>query len=180
MDLVASNLGANSSRTLDSQRGDQQAKTNPSKFDQIKSKLAESNSEGVSSSSSEAPASSVAQSNQVQPNQIAPPETVANSPQDRVRHALAASHQNLVDLRQRVNASSNTGPVQGLTKRLDGIEHEYRRLNSALAAMPPNATPQQWMALQQRVYRVSESVGTLSNMVNQATSSVKSILQTQL
>jgi hypothetical protein len=180
MDLVTSNLAANSSRALNGQRGDQQAKTNPSKFDQIKRKLAESNSEGAPSSSSEAPASSVTQSSQVQPGQITPPETVANSPQDRVRHSLAVSHKNLVDLRQRVNASSNTGPLQEMTKRLAGIEDEYRRLTSAVAAMPPNATPQQWMAMQQRVYRVSESVGTLSNIVNQATSSVKSILQTQL
>jgi hypothetical protein len=180
MDLVASNLAANSSRALDTQRGDQHAKTNASKFDQIKRKLAESHSDGAPSSSAEAPARSIAQSNQVQPNQIAPPDTLANSPQERVRHALAASHQNLVHLRQRVNASSNTAPLQGITKRLAGIEDEYRRLNSAVATMPRNATPQQWMVLQQRVYRMSESVGTLSNIVNQAMSSVKSILQTQL
>jgi len=63
---------------------------------------------------------------------------------------------------------------------LTSIEHQYTRLDSAAKGMPPNASPQQWIALQQQVYSMNENIGVLSKMVGQAASGVKSVLQTQV
>jgi hypothetical protein len=180
MDPVVSNLKAKSPETYSPPADDQPAKTGASKFDGIKRKLSEGASGAASSTSPAQQAHPAAQTDQIRPNKIDSADGTANSAQDRIRHTLAVNHQHLARLRQRVDASSNTSSLQGVTKRLAGVEDEYRQLDSALRTMPRNATPQQWMALQQRVYNVSENVGTLSNIVNQATGSVKSILQTQL
>ena len=180
MDPVLSNLKVKSPETYNPPADDQPAKTGASKFDGIKRKLSGSASGASSATSPAQQAQPVAQTDHIRPNKVDSADRTTNSTQDQIRHTLAVSHQHLVRLRQRVDASSNTSSLQGVTKRLAGVEDEYRQLDSALQAMPRNATPQQWMALQQRVYNVSENVGTLSNIVNQATGSVKSILQTQL
>jgi hypothetical protein len=86
----------------------------------------------------------------------------------------------LARLKQRIEASSNASSLQAITHRLSSIEGQYRQLDSALEAMPANASPKAWMELQQRVYIVGENVGLLSKMVDQATSGVKSILQSQV
>lgn len=180
MNPVTGNLNAKSPQTFNAPADDQPAKAGASKFDGVKGKLSESSSDGGSSTQPAQQVDPPAQADQVRPHKIDSTNGTANSAQARIRHTLAVSHQHLVRLKQRVDANSNSSSLQGVAKKLTSVANEYHQLDSALQAMPRNATPQQWMALQQKVYNVSENIGTLSNIVNQATSSVKSILQTQL
>ncbi|WP_035351883.1 hypothetical protein [Edaphobacter aggregans] len=70
--------------------------------------------------------------------------------------------------------------MQGLQSRLTSAEQQYMRLNSAVNSLPPNASAQQWLALQQQAYSMNENIGVLSKLVGQAANGVKTVLQTQV
>jgi hypothetical protein len=183
MDPVVSKLSTTLPDSSRSDIGGQAAKSGASKFDQISSQLkdkavsdassAEPTSLANPASPAHSPAASVDTSmDRMQRDVVAAP--------DRVHKSLAISQHHLARLRERVESTPEATSMQGLQSRLASIEHQYTRLDSAVNAMPQNASPQQWMAMQQQVYSMNENIGVLSKMIGQAASGVKSILQTQV
>jgi hypothetical protein len=152
--------------------GGQAGKAGPSKFDKVQSQLKSSSDSAVSASDGAGTTSSTTAVNRVgtQNNTVSVP--------DRVRQNLAAGRHHLVQMKERIDATP--GAKADLQNRLSSIEHQYARLDSAAKSMPANASPQQWLALQQQVNAMNENIGTLSKMVGQVVSGVKSVLQTQV
>lgn len=171
MDPVVNNLTTTLPDASSQETGGQSGKTAASKFDKITSQLKDKSGNEASPT----PSSTVSGDQSVDRVQ----HGAAATP-DRVRQGLATSQHHLAQLRGRVESMSGAGSTQDLQSRLTSIEHQYTRLDSAAKAMPPNASPRQWMALQQQVYSMNENIGVLSKMVGQAASGVKSVLQTQV
>ena len=171
MDPVVNKVATTLPDSSSQETGAQPGKTGASKFDNIRSQLRD----GSGSEASPGSPSAVNGDPGVERVQ----QTSAAAP-DRVRQNLAASQHHLVRLRERIESTPSAISIQGLQNRLTSIEHQYTRLDSAVRAMPPNASPQQWIAPQQQVYSMNENIGVLSKMVGQAASGVKSVLQTQV
>jgi hypothetical protein len=183
MDPVVTKLTTTLPDSASSETGGQSAKAAASKFDKITSQLKDktgneaSPTEPASQTNPASPANSAVASGDPSIDRVQ--RGVVPAP-DRVHNSLAAGQHHLARLRERVEASPGANSMQGLQNRLTSIEHQYTRLDSAVNAMPPNASPQQWLALQQQVNSMNENIGVLSKMVGQAASGVKTVLQTQV
>jgi hypothetical protein len=171
MDPVVNKLTTTLPDSSSPETGGQSGKTGASKFAKVRSQLKDS------SGSEASPAHSSVVNGDLSADRVQ--QTAATAP-DRVSQNLETSQHYLVRLRERIEATPSTSSMQGLQSRLTSIEHQYTRLDSAVKAMLANASPQQWIALQQQVYSMNENIGVLSKMVGQAASGVKSILQTQV
>lgn len=171
MDPVVNKLTTTLPDSSSPDTGGQPGKTGPSKFDKVKSQLKDS--PGVEASSGSPPVAN----GDLSVNRV---QRSAPTASDHVHQSLAASQHHLARLKERVAATPGASSMQGLQNRLASVEHQYTRLDSAAKALPPNASPQQWMALQQQVYSMNENIGVLSKMVGQAASGVKTVLQTQV
>jgi hypothetical protein len=172
MDLAINKVATTLPDSQSPDTGGQAGKAGPSKFDKIQSQLKNSSGSGVSASDGVG-----STSNASAVNRVGTQNGTVNVP-DRVQQNLAASQHHLAQLKERIDAAP--GASSELQSRLSSIEHQYTRLDSVAKAMPPNASPQQWLALQQQVYSMNENIGVLSKMVGQAVSGVKSVLQTQV
>jgi hypothetical protein len=166
MDPVVNKLATNLPDSSNAETEGPAAKAGASKFDKLSSQLKDKTGSEASPAEPASPAN--------------PAVASGDSSVDRVQKSLAASQHHLARLRERVESTPGATSMQGLQSRLTSIEHQYTRLDSAVKAMPPNAGPQQWLALQQQVYSMTENIGLLSKMVGQAASGVKSVLQTQV
>ena len=171
MDPVVNKLTTTLPDSSSPETGGQSGKAGASKFDKITSQLKDKSGNEASPTNSST-VSGDQSVDRVQHGAAATP--------DRVRQSLATSQHHLAQLRGRVESTSGASSTSDLQSRLTSIEHQYTRLDSAAKAMPPNASPQQWIALQQQVYSMNENIGVLSKMVGQAASGVKSVLQTQV
>ena len=171
MDPVVNKLATTAPDSSSPETGGQSGKAGGSKFEKIMSQLKDN------SGSEASPTHSSAVDGDQSVDRIQ--HGAAPTP-DRVRQSIATGQHHLAHLRERVESASGAGPMQDLQSRLTSIEHQYSRLDSAAKAMPPNASPQQWIALQQQVYSMNENISVLSKMVSQAASGVKSVLQTQV
>ena len=158
MGLTLNSSNMNLAGSLNSGTNERPAKAGPSKFDEIRGKLDASDPKVVA--------------------QGGVGQSTASS--QALQKALAVNDPNLSRLRQQVNASPQLSSAPKITEALAGLEKQYTKLNSVFKNMPSNATPQQLLALQQRVYDIGESVGVLSKLVDQATSTTKTIFQTQI
>ena len=176
MDPVVNNLTTTLPDSSSSGTGGRSGKADASKFEKVRSQLKDS-SGNESPDDAASPTSSPSRNGDLSVDRLQPGGAVTP---DQVRQSLATSQHHLARLRVRVESTPGTSSMQGLQSRLTSIEHQYTRLDSAAKTMPPNASPQQWMALQQQVYSMNENIGVLSKMVGQAASGVKSVLQTQV
>jgi hypothetical protein len=179
MDLTVNKLTTALPDAQSSDAGCQTGKTGPSKFDKIQSQLVDPSGGDVATAKGTGQALSSSVVSRVSSSADRPQSNAATVP-DRVRQNLAASGHNLGQLKARVEANPDVSSMQSLQGRLSSIEHQYTRLDSAAKTMPPNASDQQWLALQQQVYAMNENIGVLSKMVGQVVSGVKSVLQTQV
>lgn len=171
MDIAVTKITTTYPESQSPNTGSQSGKTGPSKFDKVQSQSKDSSNGDVASSGE------VRTTSGSSANRISTQGGTAGAP-DRIRQHLAASQHHLVQLRERVDATPGAG--SNLQSRLSSIEHQYTWLDSVAKTMPSNASPQQWLALQQQVYAMNENIGVLSKMVGQAVGGVKSVLQTQV
>jgi RNA polymerase sigma factor for flagellar operon FliA len=164
MDPVVNKLATTLPDSSSSEVGGQPGKAGASKFGKLSSQLKDKAGSEASPGEPTSPANSPVASHEAT---------------NQVHKTLAAGQHHLARLRECV-APTPGAESQSLQSRLTSIEHQYTRLDSAVKAMPPNASPQQWIALQQQVYSMNENIGVLAKMVGQAASGVKSVLQTQV
>ena len=152
----------------------QPAKVGASKFDQVRSQLKNGSGDASAATANQPVAGDNPGVTKVPqgPTQV----TAAN----RVQDGLSVSQHHIARLKEQVGAMGTPGSKSGLEGRLMSVEKQYTQLDSSVKAMPTNANPQQWMALQQQVYSMNENINALSKLVGQAASGVKSILQTQV
>jgi archaellum component FlaC len=154
------------------------AKSTPSKFDQIRSKIsATEESDGISN-----PTRAVSASREVQrlgqagvARAADPPVSIAG-----ISEHLSVNRNRLNELNKRVASTSKSKFIEPLRNRLTAIEDEYKQIDAAVKNMSSQEDPQKLLQLQQSVYRMSENVVAISKIADQVTAGVKSILQTQV
>lgn len=179
MDPIVSKVTTTLPDSPSTDAGSQPGKVGASKFDKIRSQLNDrANGEASPAQSASAVNASTPASNP-HPGRIQG-NAASATPASRIRQNLTTAQYHLARLRDRVDSAQATGPMQGVMSRLTSAERQYQQLDSAVQAMPANASPQQWLALQQQVYSMNENIGALSKLVEQASSGVKSVLQTQI
>lgn len=175
MDPIISNLKTSLPDSPSPETGEHSGKSGTSKFDKIRNQLKENTAKEAQPAGTEPTANPSADpgTDRMQRGQSV-------TLPDQVHRSLSASRYHLARLKERVESTPETGSISGLQSRLTSIERQYTQLDAATKTMPINANPQQWIALQQQVYSMNESIGVLSKMVTQAASGVKSVLQTQV
>jgi hypothetical protein len=179
MDPITTKLTTTLPESPSSDTGSQPGKTGASKFDKIKSRLNENSDKEASPAQSVSPVDGSVSSNNLNADRLRNSTAAVGTPA-RIQQNLAASQHHLARLRDRVESSSSVGSMRGIKGRLTSVENQYRQIDSVLRTLPQNASPQQYLALQQQVYSMNENIGALSKLVEQASNGVKSILQTQV
>ena len=168
---------------LDSVAGKDKAsspKTGESKFDKVRASLQDKQAEQV-----ELPS----EVKQVGPAQQKKLETdLAN----RLKKTRTPSAENLfsvdmkrakdgvANLTKRVNALPKTPAFQPIRDRLSNIDAQYQSAGQLLNSIKSGSSPQDLMKVQMQMYQLSENLELMSKVVEQVTSGMKSILQTQI
>lgn len=136
------------------------SKNGPSKFDQVRAKV------GTGSTGTQAVAGEPLRDSSVSKQQL--------------NNDLASSRDSLRQLKDRLAAVPQTSSLDSLRNRLLSLESQYQKVGSAVRDISGPSSPERLLQLQKDMYRLSENLGIVSKMVDQVTSSVKSILQTQI
>ena len=155
---------------------EESAKQGPSKFDKL------INSQGSGGSSQ------IAEAGQVSASENAalrnPQQWLAANPVQPVPEAFAddlkTARGTLDRLKKRVSALPNNDSLSQLKSGLADLETEYTRAGESVIGMNGTASPQQLLKLQGDMDQMAERLSIMSKIVDQMTSGVKTILQTQI
>lgn len=140
-------------------------KVGPSRFDELSQKVA-----GVP----------VTQSSTVP---LQPQTTEATSPANlasTVNNQLHVTEASLQRLNHRVQAASQTTEVGTIRTLVEQLSVRFTNVGDSIRQVGVQQNPQNLLAMQAKIYQISEDVELLSKMVDQATSGVKTVLQTQV
>jgi hypothetical protein len=99
---------------------------------------------------------------------------------EKVQQTMAAGRYHLDRVQMIVKANSSTCTIDKVKGKLTSIEAQYNQLDATLQQISPNASPQDWLRLQQMANSMNENISVLSKLVDSASSGVKTILQTQI
>jgi hypothetical protein len=99
---------------------------------------------------------------------------------EKVQQAMAVGryHLNKVDAAMKTNLPASA--MDKIKGKLTSIEAQYNQLDTTLQQISPNASPQDWLRLQQMANSMNENINVLSKLVDSASSGVKTIIQTQV
>jgi len=101
-------------------------------------------------------------------------------PADIFAHDLKTTGTNLNQLTQRVRALPETSTFDSIRNQLAALDAKYQQIGTAVGKIPDSANLPQLLKLQKDMYDISENIGLVSKLVDQLTSGVKSLLQTQI
>jgi uncharacterized protein YukE len=144
------------------------AKAKPSKFDKLMQK----------GTSPQEDAAQSAQETSQAASQLS--RVSSNRPVEKLTNDFETTGTQLNQLKTRVNALPKTPAMDAIQNRLRQVDVDYQKLGSSISGVSGSASPQQLLKLQKDMYQMSENVSAISQMVSQATNSVKTILQTQV
>jgi hypothetical protein len=99
---------------------------------------------------------------------------------EKVQQTLAVGRYHLDRIQSTVKANSSNSTMDKVKGKLTSIESQYNQLDTTLQQISPNASPQDWLRLQQMANSMNENISVLSKLVDSASSGVKTILQTQI
>jgi hypothetical protein len=154
------------------------AKAGPSAFDKIQSKIAEKVAADL-----KIPAAA-----QPKPQQIASMErdlrqrlevTKAQSPAEFFGPEMDRSKATLDKLTAAVNKLPAKSAVDPIRQRLNAIEQQFQRSGNLIGGSK-EMEPKSLLNTQMQLYQLSENMEMLSKVVDQLTSGVKTIMQTQV
>jgi hypothetical protein len=83
-------------------------------------------------------------------------------------------------LTTRVNALPKTPAFEPLRQRLTSIDSQFQSAGNLVHSLKGTETPGELMKVQVQMYQLTENLELMSKVVEQATSGVKSLLQTNL
>jgi hypothetical protein len=86
----------------------------------------------------------------------------------------------VAQLTTRVNALPKTPAFEPFRDRLTSIDNQFQATSKLVNSIKGTETPQQLMGIQSQLYQMSENLELMSKALEQLTSGVKSILQTQI
>jgi hypothetical protein len=93
---------------------------------------------------------------------------------------LKATGNSLNQLKSRVSALPASSALDQIQKRLSDLDTQFQKAGASIEAMNGSASPKQLLKLQMDMNNLSENLTIVSKMADQATSGIKSILQTQV
>lgn len=174
-------------------------KDGASQFDKIKTQLQNTadqvNSHASQSVSATAPAPPASVASLPSSTAVQPPESgtkittgtvqsksINNLPPgaEKVQQTMATGRYHLDRVQATVKANSLNGAMDKVKGKLTSIEAQYNQLDTTLQKISPNASPQDWLRLQQMANSMNENISVLSKLVDSASSGIKTILQTQI
>jgi len=79
-----------------------------------------------------------------------------------------------------VQAASQTTEVSTIRTLVEQLSVRFTNVGDSIRQVGVQQNPQNLLAMQAKIYQISEDVELLSKMVEQATSGVKNVLQTQV
>jgi hypothetical protein len=86
----------------------------------------------------------------------------------------------LREVRQRVSALPETGVFDSIRSRFADLDSLYQSVGSRIDAISGSSSTEQFLELQKDMYQVTENIGLISKIIDQVTTGVKSLLQTQI
>ena len=101
-------------------------------------------------------------------------------PAEALKETWKANRGKLDQAVQRASALPQTSALDSVRLRLADLDSQYQNLGRALDGISGPASPDQLLKLQRDMYQVSEDIGWISKTIDQLTSGVKSLLQTQI
>jgi hypothetical protein len=184
MDPVVNRAAATVGNTASSAAGDTAVapKDGASQFDQIRAQLQQTaDSLGIQLPQTAAAPPHVQSAGAVQSASAPAPAVGAKPDKARIEKNLEVSRYHIERIRDEIKADPSVGTLQKtITGKLTSIEHQYNQLDVTLSQVSPDASPQQWLRLQQMANSMNENINVLSKLVDSAASGVKTILQTQI
>ena len=103
----------------------------------------------------------------------------ASGPQVFAAHMKQATD-SLQHLTNRINALPKTPSFEPVRKRLASIDAQYQSAGRLVNSVTGTSSPAELMKIQMQMYQLTENLELASKVVDQVTSGVKSILQTQI
>jgi NAD+--asparagine ADP-ribosyltransferase len=153
-------------------------KTRPSKFDNIRSQLSERLTQEVKLPSAKRLSGQQAASLETALRKRLT-QTVTNNPADVFASDMKTTRAELNKLTTAVNRMPDNKSSASIRDSLNSIESEYQN-STKLINDSKGMDMQALLKLQAQLYQMGENVQLLSKVVDQATSGVKTIFQTQV
>jgi len=88
--------------------------------------------------------------------------------------------QHISQLAKRVNSLPRTARFEPFRQRLASIDQQYQSAGKLVSSIGQSSNPGELMKVQMQMYQLTENLELMSKVVEQVTSGVKSVLQTQL
>ena len=100
-------------------------------------------------------------------------------------HELFASHikqakEGMVQLTNRVHALPKTPAFEPFRQRLTSLDNQFQAAGKLVNSVRGTESPGDLMKVQMQMYQLTENLEVMSKVVEQVTTGVKSILQTQV
>ena len=93
---------------------------------------------------------------------------------------LQRAKEGMHELTKRVDALPKTPAFEPFRNRLAGIDAQFHDANRLVHSIKSGESPGDLMKIQMQMYQLTENLELMSKVVEQVTSGVKSILQTQV
>jgi hypothetical protein len=179
VDPIASKVAVKPSEIAGEKGNAGAAKTGESKFDKVRAQLQDDSSRGVQIPP-EITKVSPEQRNALQADLTKRLQgTKTHSPQAIFKPEMKRAKEGLQHLTKRVNELPKTAAFDPLRQRLASIDSQYQATGQLLNSTS-HASPEELLKLQMQMYQMSENLEVMSKVVEQVTTGMKSILQTQL
>jgi hypothetical protein len=93
---------------------------------------------------------------------------------------IRAAKSNITQLTKRVNALPKTPAFDPVRQRLASVDSQFQSAGQMVQGLRGTESPGDLMKIQMQMYQLTENLEIVSKVVEQVTSGVKSILQTQV
>jgi hypothetical protein len=103
----------------------------------------------------------------------------AHSPQALFKPEMKRAKDGLQQLTHRVNALPKTSAFDPIRQRLTNLDSQYQSASHMINSTS-NASPDELLKIQMQMYQMTENLEVMSKVLEQVTSGMKTILQTQL
>lgn len=180
VDPIISKVAVKPTDSVAGQAEDALQKTGESKFDKVRAKLQEEK------------AGQVEMPPEVKQVSFEQQKVLEANLTKRLSQADATSPQNVfgVDMKRakiqaerlttRVNALPKTPPFEPIRQRLTSIDSQLQNADKLVHSLKGTESPSELMKVQMQMYQLNENLELMSKVVEQVSSGVKSVLQTQL
>jgi len=180
VDPIASKAVAKPITSVAEQAGTETAKQGESKFDRVRNRLLDEQAAKVQMPKEAGPAS-VEQQKVLRTELTNHLEKGGNEAASQMfTSRIQAANNTLSQLSKRVNGLPKTSAFDPLRQRLAKVDSQFQSAGDMVKALRGTESPGDLMKVQMQMYQLPENLELLSKVVEQVTSGVKSVLQTQV